>query len=162
MLYLAETAEHAVAELLQPWRGRALEPGHLTRAGLALAAVTVEVGEADRAHLVDLCDPAALGALPTAPDTTASRLRERTQPVARAAWEGGASGLRWWSSFWGDWHTVVLFTARLAQPLRFGAPEVLTPDAEPVRRAAELLGMRMERPRPRLHRAPPHTIRPSG
>ena len=33
VLYVAATPDHAVGELLQPWRGHPLEPSHLTRAG---------------------------------------------------------------------------------------------------------------------------------
>ena len=43
--------------------------------------------------------------------------------------------------FWGDWHTVVLFTARMSGGLRFGAPEVLTVSHPAVAKAADLLGM---------------------
>ncbi len=139
VLYLAESPDHAVAELLQPWRGRRLEPHHLERAGRPLAAAGVEVPST--AWLFDLCDPAGLLELAVGPDVTASRLRERTQPIARSVWDRGAAGLRWWSSFWGDWHTVVLFTARLGSGLTFSPPEVLRPDSPPVVRAATLLGM---------------------
>lgn len=93
------------------------------------------------ARLADLCDPAYLNARAVAPDTTASRLRERTQPVARAAWDRGHHGLRWWSTFWGDWHTVVLFTARVARVVRYGDPVALAVDHPAVLDAAGLLGM---------------------
>ena len=64
-----------------------------------------------------------------------------TQPIARAAWKAGHHGLRWWSSFWGEWHTVVLFTKRLSGTLGFGEPGVLTVDHPAVTEAASLLGM---------------------
>ena len=75
------------------------------------------------------------------PDTTASRHRQLTQPVARAVWDAGHYGLRWWSSFWGDWHTVVLFESRISGKIRFGEPEVLAVDHPAVETAAGLLGM---------------------
>ena len=37
VLYTSESAEHAVSEMLHPWRGRTLEAFHLTRANLPLA-----------------------------------------------------------------------------------------------------------------------------
>lgn len=141
MLYVADTPDHAVGEVLQPWRGRPLEPSHLTRAGLALAIVEVDVPPATVRSLADLCDAARLAATRTNPDATASRIRSITQPIARAAWDAGHHGLRWWSSFWGDWHTVVLFTARVPGGLHFGPPEVLTVGHPAVAEAASLLGM---------------------
>jgi hypothetical protein len=127
--------------MLQAWRGQRILPAHLNRAGFPLALVEVRFPPASARKLADLCDPAHLAATGTAPDTTASRSRGRTQPIARSAWDGGHHGLRWWSSFWGEWHTVVLFTARLQDRLRFGEPEVLTLAHPAVREAADLLGM---------------------
>lgn len=141
VLYVAETRAHAVGEMLQAWRGQRLRDAHLTRANLPLALVEVHVPPGSGRRLADLCDPAYLATTGTAPDTTASRSRQRTQPVARAAWDAGHHGLRWWSSFWGEWHTVVLFTARIRGALRFGEPEVLTVGHAAVAEAAELLGM---------------------
>lgn len=141
VLYLAETGSHAVGEMLQAWRGQTIRDAHLTRAGLRLAMAEVRVPAASARKLADLCDPAHLAATGTAPDITASRSRQRTRPIARAAWDAGHHGIRWWSSFWGDWHTVVLFTRRLGNGLRFGEPEVLTLDHPAVREAADLLGM---------------------
>lgn len=143
VLYVAETPDHAVGELLQPWRGRHLETSYLTRAGLALAIVELNVPSGSARKLADLCDASHLAATETAPDATASRVRGITQPLARAAWDAGHHGLRWWSSFWGDWHTLVLFTARLSGGLRFGAPEVLTVDHPAVAEAASQLGMQI-------------------
>ncbi|HSW31822.1 MAG TPA: RES family NAD+ phosphorylase [Longimicrobiales bacterium] len=141
VLYLAERPAHAVGEMLQPWRGQRILPAHLNRAGFPLALVEVRFPPASARKLADFCDPAHLAATGTAPDTTASRSRGRTQPIARSAWDSGHHGLRWWSSFWGEWHTVVLFTARLPGRLRFGEPEVLTLAHPAVREAADLLGM---------------------
>ncbi|MDH5588562.1 MAG: RES family NAD+ phosphorylase [Gemmatimonadota bacterium] len=140
-LYLAESPEHAVAEVLQPWRGRRLEAFHLVRAGLPLAVVDLHLPPTTAERLADLCDPTTLTKLGVGPDRTASRHRDRTQPIARAAWDAGHAGVRWWSSFWGDWHTVVLFTARGRGRPRFGAPDVLTPDHPVVEAAGDLLGM---------------------
>lgn len=142
MLYVAESPDHAVAELLQPWRGQRLETFHLTRAGLPLAMARVNIAADTVLELADLCDPKTLSSLEVSPDATASRHRETTQPIAQAAWNAGRSGLRWWSSFWGDWHTAVLFVARTGVGTHFGAPEILTLDHEAVAGAASLLDMR--------------------
>lgn len=141
-LYLAESPEHAIAEMIQPWRGRAIGQPHLERAGHRLALVEVHI-VAPEAAIADLCDPSTLGAVPAPPDRVASRRRSVTQPLARAVWDAGHAGLRWWSSFWGDWHTVVLFTARLTPPVRldFGEPTRLTLEAPALLDAARLLGV---------------------
>ena len=43
VLYLAESPEHAVAEMIQPWRGQRIGAAHLARAMLPLALVRVSV-----------------------------------------------------------------------------------------------------------------------
>jgi hypothetical protein len=102
----------------------------------------VEISPGVTGKLADLCSPATLASLGVAPDETASRHRDTTQPIAATAWAHGRSGLRWWSSFWGDWHTVVLFVARTGRGVRFGTPEILTLESEAVAGAAGLLDMR--------------------
>ena len=143
VLYLAETPAHAVAVALQPWRNRPLRPAHLHRAGLPLALVDVRLGEGAAAGIADLCDPATLRRRRIRPDRIASRHRRRTQPVAASIWDSGYIGLRWWSSFWGDWHGVVLFTARAEGSLLFGEPREIGRDSEALREAAAALGMRL-------------------
>jgi hypothetical protein len=149
-LYLAESPEHAVAELLHPWRGRRIDERHLLRAGRALALVEIrrEVPEWESSDeppgIADLCDPGTLDDLEARPDGVASHHRSVTQPIARAVWDAGASGLRWWSRFWGDWHTTVLFTERAhrdSTALSFGGPETLSLGSPALLEAARLLGM---------------------
>lgn len=141
-LYLAESPAHAVGEMIQPWRGRTLGPRHLERVGHAIAIVEARV-TAPEGAIADLCDPATLGSFGAPPDRVASRQRSVTQPIARRVWDSGQIGLRWWSSFWGDWHTVVLFSDRVTPPVRvdFGTPVPLTLDAPPLVEAARLLGI---------------------
>jgi len=141
VLYLAETPDHALAELLQPWRGRPLQPAHFEHGGCPLSLVEVHVGEDMPRGVMDLCDPDVLARAQVAPDVVASRHRHLTQPVAAAAWDAGHCGLRWWSTFWGDWHTVVLFVERLGPSLQFGEPVALSVESPVARRAAEMLGM---------------------
>ncbi len=144
VLYLAETPAHAVAELLHPWRGRRIDARHLERAGFPLALVEMRWSGVDPP--ADLCDPATLVALRLAPDRVASRHRTVTQPIARAVWARRAAGLRWWSRFFGDWHTTVLFTARVpAGALHPAEPEALSPESPAVAEAAQLLGIEVLR-----------------
>lgn len=140
VLYVSESPEHAVAEALQPWRNRPLTIRHLERAGRRLALVRVGVADDSRPALADLCDPAALVELATGPDRIASRDRWTTQAIARAVWDAGHPGLRWWSAFRSDWHGSVLFMARMGG-VRFDTPRPLTLDAPAVIDAAEALGM---------------------
>jgi hypothetical protein len=140
VLYLAESPEHALAEALQPWRGRRIGALHLRRGGLPLTLVRVHV-PAHGVTLADLCEPHVLGALSTAPDEVASRHRAITQPIARRVWAEGFSGLRWWSAFWGDWHGVVLFTERVFNAIRFGEPEEVRLEAGLLVEACDLLGI---------------------
>ncbi len=63
--------------------------------------------------------------------------------MARALWDSGYAGLRWWSSFWGDWHTWVLFTSRTEGRLTFGQPGVLAVESPAVTDAARALGIEL-------------------
>jgi hypothetical protein len=132
-----------VGEIIQPWRGQRIGDSHLERAGFRLALVDVTISPEVQSKLFDLCDPSMLNAEEIAPDRITSRKRDKTQPLARQIWDMGASGLRWWSSFWGDWHTTVLFTARTEGQLKFGQPIPLTPAHPAVQEAAGLLGIRV-------------------
>jgi len=143
VLYLADSREHAVGEVIQPWRGQRISAPHLHRAGLPLALVRVTLTLGVESELAELCDPDVGKEENIAPDQTASRHREITQPLARQIWDAGASGLRWWSSFWGDWHTTVLFTARTEGRINFSDPIPLKPGDSAVLRAADLLGIRI-------------------
>jgi hypothetical protein len=141
VLYTATTPDHAVGEMLHPWRGKRLRRHHLRRAGEPLASVEVSLPQDSTLKLADLCQAGFLADSRIRPNITASRYRHLTQPVARAVWDAGHHGLRWWSSFWGDWHTVVLFEARMSGRIRFGEPEILTVGHPAVETAADHLGM---------------------
>jgi len=141
VLYTAPTPDHAVGEMLHPWRGSQLLPRHLSRAERPLALVEVSIPHDSTLKLADLCEAGFLAASRIRPDITASRHRHLTQPIARVVWDAGHHGLRWWSSFWGAWHTVVLFEARMSGGIQFGAPEILTVDHPAVEAAARRFGM---------------------
>lgn len=141
VFYVAESPEHAIAEAIQPWRNRPLRRPHLVRAGRPLALVAVHVASEATSDLADLCDPRVLGRFGLGADRVASRRRRRTQAIAAAVWDRGHAGLRSWSAFRGDWHGVVLFTARMKARMRFGSPEVLSAENPALEEAAAALGM---------------------
>ncbi|HET6764112.1 MAG TPA: RES family NAD+ phosphorylase [Longimicrobiaceae bacterium] len=143
VLYLAESPEHAVAEMLRPFTGRMLKANHLRGAGHPLALVSVTIAAALNESVADLTDPRVLLARGIRPDVLASRDRMRTQAISRALHDAGLAGFRWWSALHGDWHAVLLFADRLATDgLRYGGPEVLTADHPAVAAAARALNMR--------------------
>ncbi len=144
VLYLAESTEHAVGEVIQPFRGRRINAAHLQRFGKGLALVAVTVAGAVMARVADLTDPATLLHHGVRPDVLAGRDTQRTQAIARALYAAGLPGFRWWSALSGDWHTVVLFLDRLhPDTLVFATPELLSLEHPAVRMAAEILGVRI-------------------
>lgn len=127
--YFAESPEHAVAEVIQGLRNQTLEGPDLTRYGMPLALVDARL-RADNAKLPDLCDPAMLHAYGVRPDDLASTDFTRTRSIARALFEAGCAGFRWWSALAGDWHSTIIFDASLnaareRADLVFGVPEPL-------------------------------------
>ncbi|HYX83057.1 MAG TPA: RES family NAD+ phosphorylase, partial [Gemmatimonadales bacterium] len=134
VVYLAETAVHAVAEKLQRFRGQKIDRKDLIESGKTLALVECELGTV---KLADLCDPTVLVKHDIRPDTLASRETARTQAVAAQLLKAGYAGLRWWSALSGDWHTVVVFEGKID----YKQPEPLTLGAEVVRDASGVLGI---------------------
>ncbi|MDB4951558.1 MAG: hypothetical protein JWM27_4207 [Gemmatimonadetes bacterium] len=142
VLYLAETPEHAVAEMLRPFTGRTLRPAHLRGAGHPLSLVAVTPSLEVRSGLADLTDPRVLVERGIRPDALASRDRTRTQTISRALHDAGLAGFRWWSALHGDWHAVLLFADRVpAGGLAYGTPETLATEHPAVAGAARALNM---------------------
>jgi hypothetical protein len=142
VLYLAESPEHAVAELLRPFAGRQLAPALLNGAGHPLALVEVRLDPGVVTLLADLTDAAVLLKHGIRPDALASRDRAVTQSISRSLFTRGFAGFRWWSALHGDWHALLLFLARLApSQLVYGRPEPLTPAQPWVVAAARELRM---------------------
>lgn len=149
--YLARHPSHAVAELLQGFRGKSLRPEHLVRADPSnpgafhsLALVELFLPAAVEARLADLCDPAVLVRHEIRPDHLASRSRNVTQPIARRLHQHpeGYTGFCWWSALTGDWHVAVLFLDRIDIPkIGFGVPDAISPEHPAVREAAAFLQM---------------------
>ncbi|CAN5677840.1 hypothetical protein BH23GEM7_BH23GEM7_30470 [soil metagenome] len=146
VLYFAETPEHAVAEMIQHYRGQTLDAGDLRLAGHSLALVGVGLSRQLRESVVDLCDPEVLVRLGIRPDETASGDRRTTQRIAASIHTAGHAGLRWWSALLGDWHTLVLFRGRVGPALEFGSPEPLRLDHPALQEAARVLGIAIGRP----------------
>lgn len=141
VLYLAESAAHAVAEKLQRYRGARIDRHELNESGRPLALVECQVASDVLPKIADLCDPRVLVKHDIGPDTLASRDRARTQRVARLLHDEQFAGLRWWSALSGDWHTIVLFLDRVgASDVRYLKPEQLTLAHEAVKEASAALG----------------------
>jgi hypothetical protein len=142
VLYLAETADHAVAEKLQRYRGQEIGAAELEEFGRRLALVSVELPAGLDTRVANLCDPDLLARHGIAPDEIAARRAPTSQRIAMRLDEAGYAGLRWWSSFWGEWHGVVLFMESLeSRTPRFGAPEALSLEHAAVRDASAALGI---------------------
>lgn len=145
--YLAETPEHAVGELLAPFRSTKFHPGYLRQGGRPLALVEVTLAASLVARLADLTEPSTLALLKLGPDELAHHDRTWTQAIARRLhdepWEtGDLAGFRWWSALTGAWHTLVVFTDRERRgEVRFGRPRFLSPTDPEVVTALDMLGI---------------------
>jgi hypothetical protein len=68
-----------------------------------------------------------------------------TQAIARFLHQTGASGLRWWSAFFAEWHTLVLFADRFSTgDLALGSPAPLDLENPALLQAAETNGVRIQ------------------
>ena len=144
MRYLAESPEHAIGEVLSPFRGTDFRPAYLRQRGLQLALVEVALAPSLVQRIPDCTDPAVLARLGLRPDELAHHDRTLTQAIARRLHEHGAAGLRWWSALTGAWHTTVVFTDReRAGEAAFGMPRELEPTDPAVIRALSVLGIRV-------------------
>ena len=113
--YAARSAEAAVAETIQAFRGRDLSPEDLELAdGSRLALATYD--DSALGALTDLDEPAVLVAEGWRPSGVASRDRVVTQAMAVRTFEAGALGLSWWSTLDSAWTNVTLFAARTIDP----------------------------------------------
>lgn len=141
-LYLSERPLSCIVEQLARFRGQRLSAALLRRRNLPLALAELEL--ADETELVDLDDPAVLRRERLRPSGVATRVREVTQPQARALHEGhpNAAGLRWWSTFESLWANVTLFD-RAAPGLRLASVRELGREDEEVAAAADVLGLRV-------------------
>ena len=139
-LYLSRQPAAAVAERLRRLLGRELSEARLHPGGRTLALA--EIDESELGPLPDLDDPAELLERGLRPSMVASRERDRTQPIALAAFEEGRDGLAWWSTVESSWTNVTLFAERALPKLSLaGDPEPLSMEHPAVAEAVEALGL---------------------
>lgn len=142
VVYLAETPVHAVAEMIQHYRGQPLDDRDLIVYAHRLALVRAELSEGLAERLADLCDPATLLEQGIRPDETAAVSRRTTQSIAERIHAARFAGLRWWSALRGEWHTSVLFPDRVrGRELRYDVPQPLDESHAAVRAAMRELGI---------------------
>lgn len=146
VLYTAETAEHAISELLQEFRGQRLLSAHLRKHGFPVALVEITVPAEVARRIPDLGDPGQLLRFGVRADTLAlpESMRRETQEVVRRIYrdEDDLPGFRWWSALHGAWHGTVLFVDRVPlDTLLYGESLLLTTRHPAVRAAAASLGM---------------------
>jgi len=139
-LYLSREPAAAVAERLRRLLGRELSEARLHPGGRTLALA--EIDESELGPLPDLDDPAELLERGLRPSMVASRERDRTQPIALAAFEEGHDGLAWWSTVEASWTNVTLFAERALPKLSLAAdPQPLSMEHPAVAEAVEALGL---------------------
>lgn len=144
VLYLAEDPEHAVAEKIARFRGATLREEHLIEFHHRLAIVPVAISTTAAGKIIDLCDPANQLQLGIRSDQLAVAERTVTQDISQKVHARDYSGLRWWSSIRGEWHTVVVYLDRLTKrQLKFGEAELLSLDNPLVETSARVLGMKI-------------------
>ena len=146
VLYLAESPEHAIAEKLQDLRNQSLEDADLFEGGHRSALTEGHLTPPLFETMVDLCDPPTILEYHTPPDRVAALSRETTQALARTLYEAGCAGFRWWSAFFGEWHTLVIFADRMADAPTVSTPRPLHPRDPDLQLAARYLGIAI-RPR---------------
>lgn len=139
--YCSATAESAIGESLQMYRGQKIERPELTKFGLPLALVEIELHDTE---LVDLDDPPRLIEHDTKPSIVASSRRDRTQDLARRIFDTKAKGISWWSTLISDWTNYSVFTSgdEVTARIRRG-PDVVTLAHPSLRTAADKLGIRL-------------------
>ena len=145
-LYASASAESAVAERIQAFRGQMLADQDLTRTdGTSLALAGFDDARLAQRGVVDLDEPRELTRRRLRPSRVATGYREVTQPMALAIHAEGVPGFAWWSALEASWRNVTLF-AELAVPLlaSAGDPQPLTVESPEVRAAAELLGIELQ------------------
>ncbi|MFO7532634.1 MAG: RES family NAD+ phosphorylase [Candidatus Limnocylindrales bacterium] len=141
--YAARSPVAAVAETIQAFRGRDLDPEDLELAdGSRLTLAAFE--ETSLQGMVDLDDPTVLVEEGWRPSGVASRDRAVTQAMAARAFDAGALGLSWWSTLDSAWTNVTLFAERTIDAgviVPAAAPEPLTLKHPAVLAAADHLGI---------------------
>jgi hypothetical protein len=141
--YASRSVVSAVAEHLKGYiRLTLTDRDLLTEYGLPYAVASLD--DARLPDLVDLDDPRVLLERALRPSRVGTRSRRTTQGIARAIYEGRASGFEWWSTIEASWTNVTLFADRALDALTVTAePEPLTVMHPAVREAAEVVGVEL-------------------
>ncbi|MGH7499947.1 MAG: RES family NAD+ phosphorylase [Gemmatimonadales bacterium] len=142
VLYLGESAVHAIGEKIQRYRGQTLEAADLKEFGKPLALVEVSV-VVPPTSIADLCDPSELVRWDCRPDELMSRDGLRTRSIGKRLYDGGLDGFRVWSALTGDWHSTVLFMdpAKAVSIATFGTPTEITLESAALKEAARFLAI---------------------
>ncbi|MBW3570828.1 MAG: RES family NAD+ phosphorylase [Gemmatimonadetes bacterium] len=151
VLYLAQSPAHALAELLQGHRGKAITSEHLVRSDpnlpgtyYPLSLVRAALPEEIEDRIADLANPSVLLTLDVRPDQLASHDREVTRAISRRMHAAAAryAGFRWWSALTGEWHVTVLFLDRAdVASIDYTVPEPLDISHPAISEAARFLGI---------------------
>ena len=121
VLYCSLTAQSAVAEFIQFYRGRTIGAAHLQRPDQRIIALARF--ECDpRATPIDLDDPEVLVRFKIRPSQIMTHERSITQRMAEKLYASGASGLLWPSALESSWINASLFTNRTRRSLRLVDP----------------------------------------
>jgi hypothetical protein len=143
--YAARSADAAVAETIQAFRGRDLSAEDLELAdGSRLTLATLD--DSGLSLVVDVDDPAVLVEEGWRPSGVASRDRALTQAMAVRAFDAGALGLSWWSTIDAAWTNLTLFAERTLETGSValdGVPEALSLRHPAVVAAADHLAIPM-------------------
>jgi hypothetical protein len=126
--YAARSAEAAVAETIQAFRGRDLTNEDLELADGSQLTLAV-IDDSALGAVLDLDEPAVLVEEGWRPSQVAGRDRTVTQAMAVRAFDEGTLGLSWWSTLDAAWTNVTLFAERTLEAgavMVDGAPERLT------------------------------------
>jgi hypothetical protein len=149
VLYLAETPEHALAEVLRWYQGKPLRRGHLRARDRRTpgtfhnrAIVEAFIPETVNQALPDLGEGAILKELGIRADALPSSDRSVTKAISQKIYGKGYLGFRWWSALKGDWHATILFLDRVdPSAIRYSTPEELSIDHPLVHTVARYLKM---------------------
>lgn len=141
VIYFAESPAHALGEKIQDLRFQTMEDADLFEHDFRYGLVSIDLDPAIHDGVVDLCDPLQLAEFGIYPDHLAAMNRQTTQRIAAQLHSNGKAGLRWWSAFFGEWHTIVLFRDRLRQELTYHVPQHINIQHPDLAEAARLLSI---------------------
>lgn len=111
VLYSSLTAQSALAEFIQFYRGRKISKIHLRRPDKLITSMA-HFEYRNSARLVDLDDPDVLVRFHLKPSQVMTHDRSVTRNMAETLYASGAKGLLWPSALEASWINATLFTTR--------------------------------------------------